>query len=196
MKKLMITLIATGISILSFAQLNLGLQSTTKATTIATQKTGAIANAGLNKTAQVKTATSSTVNTGSKQVLATTGEIKNDVKKTAHINAGTNVSSSSQGQLQASSNNSNVGLNTNSQVNAGAGVKANGGQLIDKTENAAVATTKTTAETAKSVKGQAASELRSDVKAVKQPASSVKPAANAQASAEANTATKATVVNK
>jgi hypothetical protein len=81
-------------------------------------------------------------------------------------------------------------------MNAGAGVSVNGGQLVDKTENAAAATTKATAETAKSVKGQASSEVRSDVKAVKQTASSVKPAANAQASAEAKAATQATVGNK
>ena len=210
MKKLMSTVIATGVSVFSFAQLNLGLQSTTQAavnataattavtktTTVATNATTATVNAGLSKTTQVKTATSSTVNAGSKQALATTGEIKNDVKKTATVNAGTNVSSSSQGQVQAGSNNSSAGLNTSNQLNAGADVNVNGGQLIDRTEKAAAATTKATVETAKSVKGQAVSEIKSDVKAVKQTASSVKPAANAQASAEAKAATQATVRNK
>ena len=201
MKKLMSTVIATGVSVFSFAQLNLGLQSTTQAavnataattavtktTTVATNATTATVNAGLSKTTQVKTATSSTVNAGSKQALATTGEIKNDVKKTATVNAGTNVSSSSQGQVQAGSNNSSAGLNTSNQLNAGADVNVNGGQLIDRTE---------TVETARSVTGQAVSEIKSDVKAVKQTASSVKPAANAQASAEAKAATQATVRNK
>lgn len=210
MKKLMSTVIATGVSVFSFAQVNLGLQSTTqtavnataattavtKTTTVATNATTATVNAGLSKTTQVKTATSSTVNAGSKQALATTGEIKNDVKKTATVNAGTNVSSSSQGQVQAGSNNSSAGLNTSNQLNAGADVNVNGGQLIDRTEKTAVATTKVTVETAKSVKGQAVSEIKSDVKAVKQTASSVKPAANAQASAEAKASAQATVQNK
>ncbi len=210
MKKVLNTVIATGVSVFSFAQVNLGLQSTTqaavnatsattaatKATTVASQATSATVNAGLSKTAQVKTATSSTVNAGSKQALATTGEIKNNVKKAATVNAGTNVSSSSQAEAQGGSTNSNAGLIASSDLNAGAGVNVNGGKLIDKTERAAAATTKATAETAQAVKGQASSEIKSDVKSVKQTASSDKPDVYAQASAESKTTTKATVVNK
>jgi peptidoglycan DL-endopeptidase CwlO len=208
MKKVMITVIATGVSVFSFAQVNLGLQTTTqaavnataattaatKATTVATQVTSSTVNAGLSKTAEVKTATSSTVNAGSKQALATTGEIKNDVKKAAAVNAGTAVSSSSQAQTNSNSN--NASLIANGDLNAGANATINGGKIIDKTEGAAVATTKATTETAQAVKGQASSEIKSDVKAVKQTAASVKPAVNTQASAEAKTATQASVNNK
>lgn len=200
----MITVIATWVSVFSFAQVNLGLQTTTqaavnataattaatKATTVATQVTSSTVNAGLNRTAEVKTAMSSTVNAGSKQALATTGKIKND----AAVNAGTAVSSSSQAQTNSNSN--NASLIANGDLNTGANATINGGKIIDKTEGAAVATTKATTETVKAVKGQASSEIKSDVKAVKQTASSVKPAVNTQASAEAKTATHASVNNK
>jgi hypothetical protein len=184
MKKMMAMAIATGISVFSFAQLNLGLQSATQAalntaisttavtnaTNAATQATRNTANTAITKTAEIKTAT-----------------VK-EVKANNNVNAG--ASASSQTHTQAG-NSSGSGLSVTSSANAGADVSVNGVAVIDKTENSVSATTANlekkasgAIETAKAVKTKAGSEVRSDSKAVKETVVAATPEASANMSSE------------
>jgi len=194
MKKMMAMAIATGISVFSFAQLNLGLQSTTQAALNTAVSTTAVTNA----TNAATQAARSTVNTA----ITKTAEIKaatiKEVKTNSNVNAGVSASTSSQTHGQAGTNLS-TGLSTGSSSNNSADVGINGAAVMDKTENSVSATTadikmKTagTIETAK-----AGSEVRSDSKVVKETVLSSKPEAGANISSEAKAETRTTAaVNK
>jgi hypothetical protein len=186
MKRVLAMTIASGISVFSFAQVNLGLQSTTQAAINATAATNAITNTTnaasqatrttvnttVAKLADVKSTTVSTVNATGTQGLTATKEIGSSV------NANAGISSSSNGEV----NGQGATLSGNNALSANAEVKG------DKLVNQADQTTAATVNTAKDVKSKAVTEVKSGIGAAKESAASVKPAIEANGSAGASAA--------
>jgi hypothetical protein len=186
MKRVLAITIASGISMFSFAQVNLGLQSTTQAainataatsaitnsTNAASQATKATVNTTVAKVGEVRSTTASTVNATGTQTLATTKEIGNSV------NANAGISSSANGTV----NGQGAELSGNNALSANADVKG------EKLVNQADQTTAATINTAKDVKSKAVTEVKSGIGAAKETAASAKPAIEANGSVGASAA--------
>jgi hypothetical protein len=124
MKKVMLLAIASGITVCSFAQLNLGLQSTTQAainataatnvisntTSAAAQATKATVNTTVNKVGEVKAATTSAVSSTGQQTLTTAKEISGSVNAGANVNSSSNGAISTSGSSANSSNNGSINV--------------------------------------------------------------------------------------
>ena len=217
-QKVLALFIATLTTSIAFAQLNLGLQSTTNAavnasaqTAVISQTTSSISNtmrttvnATVSKAVDVKTTTTGVVNAGVNRASNTAGSVKNEIKKNADLKAGAGIPANTQAntgnQSQLGNMASQTSVNTNSSGNAGVAIQVNGSQVIDKTDNtsARVITSvenKTTAavDKGRELKSGTQAELVAGVKAAKETTTSVKPATSVAVSAEAKTETKATV---
>jgi hypothetical protein len=204
------TFIAAG----AFAQVNLGLQSTTQAALNATLNTTAITST----TSAVAAATKSTiqatsakaVNAGTK--LATAVDAKgsqlankvsttiNDVNKSADINAAVGADGSSQLGTNVQDQ---AGFSSNSSSNANGSVQVSSSKIVDQAkttatnissavENKAAAT----AQTGKTLKTNTQNQLNADAKAAKETATSVKPTGNATVETGAKAGAKTTVTKQ
>jgi hypothetical protein len=156
-KKVMTMVLASGISVYSFAQVNLGLQSATQATT----------NAVVNTTAITST------------TYATTNAVKSTVGATVKQPAVGSQHSVKIGQ-QSSVGSQQSAAGINSGISSDNSVKAdvNGSQLIDKADQTASATT----ARAMDAKAKTVAVAKSEVNNVK-PSANV----NASAEAKSNT---------
>lgn len=174
---------ATGITACSFGQVNLGVQAATQtavnstlntvaatnAANTATQAVSATINTTVSKSTGVIASASSVVNTAGQQVISTGKNI------TGSVNTGTNLAASAQA--------GNPNAAAKSSVNADAGINAGSSQLADKTGQ----TTAGTLSTAKEVKSQAVSGIRSGANAAKETAGSIKPSASTGITTETKT---------
>lgn len=182
MKRVLSMAIASGISVFSFAQVNLGLQSTTQAAINATAATGAITSTTNATTQATKATVNSTVTkvgdvkstaivTG-KQTISTAKEAGSSV----NANAGINSSSNGEVNGQGSALSSNNSISANEEMN--------GDRLVNK----AGQTTSATVNTAREVKSTVVSEVRSGVNTAKQTTTAAKPSIEANGSAETKVA--------
>lgn len=205
--------IATLTTSLAFGQVGLGVTSATQAAVNATTNTTAVLqttnaaasatrstlNVATMKTAEIKSATGSAVHASGKQATGISGELKQDMKNNTNAKAGigVNVSSSTNSNLQSGSTSVQTGANHSTA--AGADVRVNGSQVVDKAESvsAGIITTadnkaNAAVNTTKEVKANTSAALKADAQAAKETAASVKPQANANVTADA----KATVTKQ
>ena len=158
---------ATSASVAASHSASVAAQTTVNA---ASQAAAATTNAAkatigvtMNKVADVKVTTMTTANTTGNQAVEVAAKLKNDVKKSADVNAGVGAS----GQVgagvgiqgQSGNNTVQAGLNSSTSVDVNGNVEVKGSKLIEKTEAtaasvAAKAENKTEAaiQTAKNVK--------------------------------------------
>jgi hypothetical protein len=191
-------LLATGIfaSACSFAQLGLGVQSTTQAainssvntsaltktTAATTQATKATVNATAAKTSSLAAKAGGGVNATGQKTMQAGSEVKN--------NANVKISSSSQDNVQAGSGSAGGNVSSSSSTNGQADVKVNANPVVTKTDKAAANLENKTSNTIQSakktgadIKSGATSELRSTKNAAG--------GANAQAEVKSETSVKA-----
>jgi hypothetical protein len=202
-RKVMALSVASLIAGSAIAQLNLGLQSSTNAavnaaaasssvlqsTQAVTNATSASVNATVSKTADIKTVTMGNVNSTTDKTVKATGKVRSDVSKNVKVQAaaGTQGTSSINGQSQVVTGSADGSLVVD--VN-GKALAASSGETITGIGTDVRNQAAGPVGSVKQTTGELRSEIRGDVKPVKQ---AVQSGTEIKASAEVKSETRATV---
>ncbi len=200
-KQTMALAIATGISVFSFAQVNLGLQSTTSAAVRAAvsaatiKSTTAALNSATRSSLQTSTATTGQLISQTAAELREAGDqtvtlahsLKNNVMNTAAVNANTVIKASAQ---------NSTGADQNIHLNASVRTEADGKVAGEQANNTAVsALSKANAKTQSGLE-TATNKIGTTTADTKSAVTNTKPAINGSASATASEKSVATISNR